>query len=60
MMGFRFSSIACYRLVLTKVKPTGQATQTEVTLSDIERVRSGMIGFSKYYEREFYQRKWDR
>ena len=39
---------------------TGQATQTGVTLNDIELVRDGMIEFSEYYEQEFYQWRWNR
>jgi hypothetical protein len=38
----------------------GLATQTEVTLDDIKAVGTAMVRFSRYYEREFYQGKWDR
>jgi hypothetical protein len=53
-------SLSHTALVLTRVPFTGQATQTEVTLDTIEQVRNGMVAFSEYYEREFYQHKWNR
>lgn len=47
-------------LIQIYISFTGLATQTEVTLNDIKEVEITIRRFSRYYEREFYQGKWDR